>query len=592
MELNEQQKQAINTNNKHVLILAGAGTGKTRVIINKIVELVNNNIPINKIIATTFTNKAAFELKERIIQSIGEKGNSILCGTFHKISAQILRIHYEKIGLTNNFQLLNEDDQKRIVKKILLDLKEDTTLTKSLLEKISKFKETKAEELKNELFKKVFDKYQDELTKNNFLDYADLIEKNIFLFKNYPELTYEICEYLLVDEYQDINNLQYDWIKYLSINKNLFCVGDEDQSIYAFRGANIRYIQQFWKDYPDCEVIKLEENYRSCSQILNGANNLIQKNPKQFEKKLFSTNGEFNGKIRITKVFNEFEEAIFIAKTIAEWKHQFPNYKIGVLVRTNMQINYIEQALVEAKIPYLVNSGKKFYQKKEIQDVMAYLRVLHSKNDFLAFSRAINTPKRNIGETRLNSLLDAMKYLQCDFENALNAFIEQLPRNASEKCKILVMQLMQWRKLKDTIPLETLIDKILLDINYIELEEIKENQLKNIDSLKDQAKKYKTLQEFLENVQFENQEENADVELMTMHASKGLEFDIVFAPGWEESIFPSMMTRSKEELEEERRLAYVTITRARHFLEISYAKSRKINNRYMNQLPSRFIYEI
>jgi DNA helicase-2/ATP-dependent DNA helicase PcrA len=591
MNLNEGQLAAINSTTSKTLVLAGAGTGKTRVIVKRIEKLIQEGTPASKIIATTFTNKAAFELKQRLISSIGVQGNEIICGTFHKISAQILRSHHNLIGLESNFQLLNEDDQKRLIKRILQELGKEGT-PKNILEAISQIKETKIPS-EDKLIKQIFPIYQDELARNRFLDYSDLIQKAVFLFKQYPDLTHEIAHSVLVDEYQDVNLSQYEWITLLSQKSALFCVGDEDQSIYAFRGANIKYIQQFEKDFPECSIIKLEENYRSCKEILKGATNLISKNNKKFHKNLFTTNELLKGQIRITKVYNEYQEAEFIAKSIAVWKSIYPDYKIGVLVRTNMQISYIEHALVEAKIPYAVNTGRKFYAKKEIQDVIAYLRAIEYPNDFLAFSRIINAPKRNMGDVRINTLLDAMKSLGCEFESALQTLMHQLPRNASEKCRILLMQMQNWRKIKDQVKVKDLIKQILSDVKYAELEELKENQQKNIEALKDQSDQHENLINFLENLQFSTQDEGqVDVEIMTMHAAKGLEFDIVFSPGWEEDIFPSALTRTKDELEEERRLAYVAITRAKHFLEITHAISRKIQGRHSNQMPSRFIFDL
>lgn len=586
---NQAQLKAIATNSSRVLVLAGAGTGKTSVIVNRIVFLIKNGILPSKIIATTFTNKAAKELQERLFKEIGNQAYEIYSGTFHKISTQILRKYSNFVGLDPNFHVLTEDDQKRLVKGILKDLGKDEKV-KILLEKISKYKETGKKNVNDVLFEQVFERYQKSLIENSFLDYSDLIEKAMFLFKNNSDIAKEICESVLVDEYQDINGLQYNWIKYLSFNAGLFCVGDEDQSIYAFRGADIKYIQNFMDDFKGAEIIYLEENYRSCAPILTRAVKLISKNNKKFKKNLIAVN-EFEGFVQINKVYNEYDEAALIAKKIIDYKKSFPEYSIGILVRTNMQIAYIENALVENNIAYDIASGNKFYDKKEVKDLLCYFRAIASSNDFLAFSRIINIPKRGIGEVKLQLLLDTMKSLKCDFEIALSSLIDRLPGNSKEKCRLFLNLIQTFRKDKLVYSLRDLIDKILKDLNYLELEGIKDS--KNIDILKDHVQRYASLEEFLANVQFIVDDSSLNsVQLMTIHGAKGLEFDIVFLSGWEENIFPSMLSKTAAEIEEERRLAYVAITRAKRYLEIFYAMSRKINGKYMNQMPSRFIFDL
>ncbi|WP_342261761.1 ATP-dependent helicase [Alphaproteobacteria bacterium endosymbiont of Tiliacea citrago] len=586
---NKAQEEAIKSENKRILILAGAGTGKTSVVINRIVKIIQEGTPANQIVATTFTNKAAKELLTRLSLIIGEEAKSIYCGTFHKISAQILRKYSSLVSLEPNFQLLTEDDQKRIIKNYLKSVGSEEK-PKVLLDKISQYKET-GKTKDDILFIKTYEFYQKTLKENNFLDYSDLIQKAVDLFANNEDANKEICSHLLVDEYQDINGLQYKWIKNLSKDASLFCVGDEDQSIYAFRGANIKYIQSFQEDFQEAKIIKLEENYRSCSQILRGAVNVISKNRKKYIKNLISANETLTGFIKVNKVFNEYDEAAYIAKKVIDYQKNYPDYTIGVLVRTNLQLLAIEQALVENNIKYKLSAGKKFYDKKEILDLISYLRAINSAEDFLAFSRIINTPKRGIGEAKQSMFLDAMKSLNCGFENALIALLDQLPKAVSEKCKIFLMQIKTWRALlKETKPIEVL-KAILKDTKYIELEDIKE--MKNIDALKDHLKQYEVLSDFLENLQFTTEEEESnEVQIMTMHGAKGLEFDIVIAPGWEENIFPSMLSKTTEELEEERRLAYVTITRAKRFLDILYTTSRRINGKFFSQIPSRFIFEL
>lgn len=592
MNLNKEQEDAIKSENEAILVLAGAGTGKTRVIIKKIEEIVKNGIDAEKIVATTFTNKAAKEMKERLVKGIGEKGNKIICGTFHRISAQILREHGKLIGVEENFQILNEDDQNKLIKRIAKEENIEIKSPRKAAEEIATYKESSGKKKIDSGTRRLIEIYEDELRSQKFLDYSDLIQLTIRLFTSYPEVAKSIAEYILVDEYQDVNEAQYKWIRQISEGKKIFCVGDEDQSIYAFRGADIKYIRKFEEDYPKAEIIKLEANYRSTKEILKGATNVIQKNPRKFEKKLIAANEEEKGIIKITKTYNEFEEAIQIGKIVAHWKEKDKDCKIGILVRTNAQVPYIEQGLIQAKIPYQISGGRKFYMKSEIQTLIAYLRVILFPHDYLAFSRILNSPKRGIGETRLETLLKAMKSLNCNPEEALASLLPQLPQISGEKCKLLLLQLHEWRTLKGKVKLDALLKKIIDDTEFRKQEDFKETQKASVENLLTQIAKVESLEEFIENLQFSSEEESRDIEIMTMHAAKGLEFDIVITPGWEENVFPSPLSKTKEELEEERRLAYVTITRAKKALEITHATTRRINGRYQMQMPSRFIFDL
>lgn len=592
MNLNKEQEDAIKSENEAILVLAGAGTGKTRVIIKKIEEIVKNGMDAEKIVATTFTNKAAKEMKERLVKGIGEKGNKIICGTFHRISAQILREHGKLIGVEENFQILNEDDQNKLIKRIAKEENIEIKSPRKAAEEIATYKESSGKKKIDSGTRRLIEIYEDELRSQKFLDYSDLIQLTIRLFTSYPEVAKSIAEYILVDEYQDVNEAQYKWIRQISEGKKIFCVGDEDQSIYAFRGADIKYIRKFEEDYPKAEIIKLEANYRSTKEILKGATNVIQKNPRKFEKKLIAANEEEKGIIKITKTYNEFEEAIQIGKIVAHWKEKDKDCKIGILVRTNAQVPYIEQGLIQAKIPYQISGGRKFYMKSEIQTLIAYLRVILFPHDYLAFSRILNSPKRGIGETRLETLLKAMKSLNCNPEEALASLLPQLPQISGEKCKLLLLQLHEWRTLKGKVKLDALLKKIIDDTEFRKQEDFKETQKASVENLLTQIAKVESLEEFIENLQFSSEEESRDIEIMTMHAAKGLEFDIVITPGWEENVFPSPLSKTKEELEEERRLAYVTITRAKKALEITHATTRRINGRYQMQMPSRFIFDL
>lgn len=592
MDLNKEQHAAIFSQSKHNLILAGAGTGKTRVIIKRIEELIKQGVAPSRIVSTTFTNKAAKELKERLAEAIGDSAYSIICGTFHRISANLLKLHGHHIGIEPDFQILTEDDQSRLIKSIAKDLGEPTKHPRKISDQISTYKESGKKNPKDHFFSQLFDIYSNELTKRKFLDYSDLIAKVIFLFEKFPDLAAQIADHVLVDEYQDINESQYKWISLISKGKHLFCVGDEDQSIYAFRGANIRYIRKFQEDYPDAFIVQLEENYRSCKEILKGATNLIQKNPRKFEKKLRAFSQEA-GVMKVTKSFNEYEEARLVAKLVAKAKEEHSGASIGILVRTNMQTHYIEHALMEAQIPYEMASGRKFYSQKVVQDLVAYLRIILFPHDYFAFSRILNTPKRGFGEAKLEGLVNAMKSFDFECEDALASLLPQLPRATAEKCKVFLMQIQDWRKqLKQGIKLDDLMQKIVTDIQYDKQDTFKDGQVEAFESLKNHLKNEKSLDEFLANLQFSSNENQEQVQMMTIHAAKGLEFDVVIAPGWEEMVFPSALSKTKEEVEEERRLAYVAITRARKVLEITYCCSRRVHGKYSNQMPSRFIFDL
>lgn len=594
MNLNEEQLEAVSSTHAHTLVLAGAGTGKTRVIIRRIETLVAAEVNPSKIVAATFTNKASMELRHRLITNIGPQARDIICGTFHRISAQFLKNHCDKIGLASSFQLLTEDDQKKILKKILKDLAQETRM-QNLLERISQTKERVSNTATNFLqdlrFKKIFDEYQKELTEGNYLDYSDLMMLSIKLFETQPELINNLVEHVLVDEYQDINDAQYKWIQLISRGKTLFCVGDEDQAIYSFRGANVEYIQRFQQDYPEAKIVKLEKNYRSAAKILTGATNLISKNPRIYKKQLIPTTDK-TGQINITRAYNEYDEAQLVANIVTKWLAH--GYKIGILVRTNLQIYPIEQSLVLAKIGYNVTSNRRFYDRKEIQDLIAYLKILVHPRDAMAFARMINTPKRHIGPAKQQILLDAMKELDTDAINSIKAVLPKMPKNAAEKCKILMMQMQNWYAMLTTAKPEAILEKILADIDYIKQEDCQASHREHIRHLKDHLSKADSLKDFLDDVQFSGIEVESEykVHLMTMHAAKGLEFDIIVSPGWEENVFPSGLAKSKKELEEERRLAYVVITRARECVEITHARMRRINGQVLTLIPSRFLFDL
>jgi DNA helicase-2/ATP-dependent DNA helicase PcrA len=585
--MNERQSEAVYSPSSRILVLAGAGTGKTRVIVNRIANLVAQGVPVSRIVATTFTNKAAAELKHRLSVAIGQPAYNIICGTFHRISAQFLKQHGASIGLDPSFQTLNEDDQRRIVRRLVKDSSQEVKIA-NVIEKISQVKERIITlDSQNFEFKQLFTKYLEELRANNYLDYSDLISQALVLFEKIPSP----ADHILIDEYQDINQQQYRWINLLASGKNLFCVGDEDQAIYSFRGSSIEYIQRFQQDFPDASIISLEENYRSAKEILHKATQLIVKNSRAHEKRLIAADQTIVGSVHITKAYNEFDEGRIVATSAKHWLSK--SASIGILVRTNLQVFTIEQALIEAQIPYTIANSKKFFLKKEIQDMLSYLKIILYPRDFIAFSKVINSPKRYIGEVRLQAIFDAMNTLETDFETALETMLPHLARNAAEKCKLFLLQLKNWRTLLSDRKYDELLDIILRETEYMKQDDFTPAQKQSVLNLKSQLKKATDLADFLETIQFlDEQESSVGAQIMTMHGAKGLEFDVVIAPGWEEDVFPSMLARDKKEIEEERRLAYVVITRARRHLEIIYATHRRIHGQYKSQMPSRFLFDM
>lgn len=628
--LNEQQKKGVFTTEGPVLLLAGAGSGKTRVLTHRIAYLIDE-MGVNpwNIMAITFTNKAAGEMRERVDKLIGFGSEQIWVSTFHSGCVRILRRHIDKLGYDNNFTIYDTDDQKTVMKEICKRLQIDTKIYKerTLLNAISGAKDELISPSEYEMnafgdftkkkIAEVYKEYQAALKKNNALDFDDLIVKTVELFKANPEiLNYyqERFKYIMVDEYQDTNTAQFEFIRLLAEKyRNLCVVGDDDQSIYKFRGANIRNILDFEKGYPETAVIKLEQNYRSTQNILDAANGVIRNNTGRKEKALWTDKGA-GSRIHFRQFDNAFEEAEFVAGDIAGKvrKGETDYGECAVLYRTNAQSRLLEEKLIMEGLPYDVVGGMNFYSRKEIKDILAYLKTIDNGKDDVAVKRIINVPKRGIGATTIDRVQDYADARGIGFYDALKEADQIMTiGKAAAKLKPFVLLIQAFRSKLEYFGLEELISDILEKTEYVKLleesgEEEAQDRIDNINEFISKAVAYEethdepALSEFLEEVALVADIDNVEggsnrILLMTLHSAKGLEFSHVYLPGLEDGLFPSYMSITADDpeaIEEERRLAYVGITRAKEDLTITYAKQRMIRGETQYNAVSRFVKEI
>ena len=622
--LNKEQREAAEHIDGPVLILAGAGSGKTRTVTYRIAHMVREKgvSPLN-ILALTFTNKAAKEMKERAEALVGNDIHNLQISTFHSFSVRLLRIYGEKLGYGNNFNIYDTDDQKSLISKIMkeLNVQDDSTPGK-IANRISKLKE-KGIDIKtierevdlrvpsNRVFFDIFDKYEKTLKSSNAMDFSDLILNANKILDNSEVLgrVQERYRYIIVDEYQDTNDLQYEIINKIASKYNNICVvGDEDQSIYAFRGANINNILNFERDYKNALVIKLEKNYRSTERILNAANELIRNNKSSRGKKLWTDAGK-GEKIQVFNAANTFDEANFIAEEIVRKNREgIPFKDMAVLYRTNAQSRVLEEKMLLNNIKYRVYGGMQFFQRKEIKDLLAYLSVINNIQDNLNLVRIINVPKRSIGDKSVAkfaeiaaqkgiSLFESLKYI--DEVSGLRAA-------AKEKLKDFYGLLVDILQNLEQMTVSEIFQEILNRTKYIDsIEDNKEDRVKNIEELMNSIREIEreypgiTLSEYLEFISLTSATDSMDdeenfVKLMTIHSSKGLEFDFVFIAGMEEGLFPGEASiLNDEDLEEERRLCYVAITRAKKELKLSHASERMLWGQSSYGRPaSRFIDEL
>lgn len=631
--LNEQQREAVYHTEGPVLILAGAGSGKTRVLTHRTAYLIEEcGVNPYNIMAITFTNKAAGEMRERIDKLVGYGSESIWVSTFHSTCVRILRRHIDRIGFDTNFTIYDSDDQKTLMKDICKRLNVDTKIykEKSLLAAISHAKDelispeeyaTRAAASGDYAKKKqaeIYREYQEALRKNNALDFDDLIVKTVELFRvDAQVLDYyqERFRYIMVDEYQDTNTAQFELVSTLARKyKNLCVVGDDDQSIYKFRGANIYNILNFEKHFPEAVTIKLEQNYRSTQNILDAANSVIANNVGRKRKTLWTDNAQ-GKKIGFRQFETGYEEAEYIAKDIAGCV-QSGAYHYGdcaVLYRTNAQSRLFEEKFIVSNIPYKIVGGVNFYARKEVKDLLAYLKTIDNARDDLAVRRIINVPKRGIGATTLNRVADYAAEQNLSFYNALK-MADDIPTLGKSAAKIhpFVNFIQVMRSKLELISVSELLQEIIDETGYVkelEAEGTDEAQarIENIDELiskvvtYEEGEEHPTLSGFLEEValvaDIDSLEEGSDyVVLMTLHSAKGLEFPKVYLAGMEDGLFPSYMSiaydSSSEDLEEERRLAYVGITRAKEELTITCARQRMIRGETQYNKVSRFVREI
>ena len=635
--LNSPQLEAVQQTDGPVLVLAGAGTGKTKVLTSRIIHIVNSYLasPL-QILAVTFTNKAAAEMKKRIGETIGDQVNNLWVGTFHSIAARILRRHPEAVGLRNDFTIIDDDDQTRLLKQILSDLNIDTKQfpPKTYLNKISRLKDKVVAPgiLDSEVtntgspylggssgrvsdamglpkFQDVYETYQYRLKAMNAADFGDLLMHNLTLFAVAPDvLAYyqDKFRYVLVDEYQDTNNAQYQWLlKLANTHKNICCVGDDDQSIYSWRGANIANILRFEKDFSNARVIRLEQNYRSTSRILKAADSVISNNKERHGKTLWTSAGQ-GEKIKVLSFSDDRMEASSTAQMIkigiASTKYKAS--QIAVLVRAGYQTRAFEEAFIHSSLPYKVIGGMKFYERMEVRDSIAYLRICANLDDDLALNRIINVPKRGVGEAAISSIYARSKQENISFFAAIKKSLAEnsLKGKAKEALTNLVEVI---EKTHEKIGISTLADlakSLLSEVGYTAMWKLEnsleaQGRLENIEEFINSLGDFSSMVEFLEYVSLIEARDDKNltdaVTVMTVHGAKGLEFDLVFVPGLEDGLFPS--GRSIEEkggVEEERRLMYVAITRAKKELILSYAKSRYVFGDYQMQMPSRFIKEL
>lgn len=626
--LNEEQYEAATTVEGPLLILAGAGSGKTRVLTHRIAYMLNEKgINPYEILAITFTNKAAGEMRDRVISLVGDTALNMWISTFHSSCAKILRREIEALGYKKDFTIYDSYDQKSLVKQVMKELSMDEkdisdkeiageiSNAKNLLIDPLTFKKNNEYHYRRNKIADAYVLYQKKLKQNNALDFDDLIMKTVELYEKFPEILDKYrrkFRYVLVDEYQDTNHAQYKLILLLTKeHKNICVVGDDDQSIYQFRGADIRNILDFEKDFPEAKVVKLEKNYRSMGNILSAANSVIKYNVERKEKTLKKTKDE-GAKIKVYRAYNEGEEASFVVREMERQYREGRRYKeMAVLYRTNAQSRKFEEALIREGVPYKIIGGLRFYDRKEIKDILAYLRVINNPFDEVSLRRIINVPKRSIGNTTLDKLQElSLEHEESLFDTLLN-LEEYNPFTARTMGAVLGFRdlILDFNDKQLDMKVSDLVDHILKTTGYLqELRASKSpediSRVENLEEFVNVAMEYEmtsenpSLQEFLETVVLVSdidsyEEESDNVTLMTLHSAKGLEFPVVFMVGMENGLFPGTTSlNDPKEMEESRRLAYVGITRAMEELYMTYAENRMVYGRTMSYPVSDFLLDI
>ncbi len=623
--LNPEQRAAVETLDGPVLVLAGAGTGKTRALTTRIAHIMAlGKARAYEILAVTFTNKAAREMRERVEALVGEGAQAMQwLGTFHAISAKILRRHAELVGLKPNFTILDADDQIRLIKQLLQaeNIDDKRWPARAFAMRLDSWKNRglspkqvpagEAESFANGRGVALYGLYQERLKALNAVDFGDLLLETLRLFREHPDVLADYharFKYILVDEYQDTNVAQYLWLRLISQGRgpgkqNLCCVGDDDQSVYGWRGAEVENILRFEQDFPGATIVRLERNYRSTGHILAAAAHLISHNEDRLGKTLF-TDGEEGEKPTLTGVWDSQEEARAIGEDIEQLqRHGHSLEEVAILVRASFQMREFEERFVEIGLPYRIIGGPRFYERMEIRDAIAYMRCVAQPADDLAFERIVNTPKRGLGEATLNLLHDYGRRAGVPLIIAARTLIEteEMKPKPRTALKSLIDDLDRWRGLIDTKPQHELAEMILDESGYTEMwrqDKTPEaaGRLENLKELVRAMEEFPDLASFLEHVSLVMEAEEANgaerVSIMTLHGAKGLEFETVYLPGWEEGLFPhqrALDEQGRAGLEEERRLAYVGVTRAKRRAKIFFASNRRIRGLWQPTTPSRFI---
>ena len=626
--LNPVQREAVEALDGPVLVLAGAGTGKTKVLTTRLAHLLaTGRARPGEILAVTFTNKAALEMRERVAALLGRPVEGWLLGTFHSLSARMLRRHAELVGLKSDFTILDTDDQQRLIKQLLqaADIDEKKWPARLVLGVIGRWKDRALtpEQLRAEdggdiaggRAVEIYRDYQARLRTLNACDFGDLLLHMIRIMQDHPDVLqryHRMLRYLLVDEYQDTNVAQYLWLRLLAqAHKNICCVGDDDQSIYGWRGAEVGNILRFETDFPGATVIRLEQNYRSTGHILAAAGGIIAHNQGRLGKTLW-TQANTGEKVRVHGVWDAEDEARWVVDEIETLQRaKTPLSEVAVLVRAGFQTREFEERLITVGLPYRVIGGPRFYERREIRDAIAYFRVTVQPDDDLAFERIINTPRRGIGASTVQTLNQAARAMGTPMSETVLRLLDtdDIPSKAKKSLRLLMASLADWRQAleagaDDPQTPSTVAQRILDESGYTGMWQKDKSpeapgRLENLKELIEALKEFETMQGFLEHVSLvmetqQNAEQEA-VSLMTLHGAKGLEFSEVFLPGWEEGVFPNQRALDESgiaALEEERRLAYVGLTRARHRATVSYAANRQIFGQWQSAVPSRFIDEL
>src|SRR5271170_225659 len=621
--LNEQQRQAVEILDGPVLVLAGAGVGKTRVLTARIAHLIaSGRARPYEILAVTFTNRAAREMRERIAELTGVVEGMPWMGTFHSIGAKILRRHAELVGLQPNFTILDTDDQVRLIKQVLQaeNIDDKRWPARALASQIDAWKNRgldpahvppgEAASFANGRGAALYAAYQARLKILNAADFGDLLLEGLRLFRDRSEvlqLYQKRLRYILVDEYQDTNVVQYLWLKLLAqASRNLCCVGDDDQSIYGWRGADVDNILRFEQDFPGATVIRLERNYRSTANILAVASHLIAHNQGRLGKTLF-TSAEAGDKPTVAGLWDSQEEARVIGEEIEALQRKGQSLdEIAILVRASFQMREFEERFITLGLPYKVIGGPRFYERQEIRDALAYLRCVAQPDDDLAFERIFNVPRRGLGEATLKLLHDYGRRAGVSLMRAARTMIEseELKARPRQLLRDLLQSFERWSALVERKPHDELAQIVLEESGYVDMWKAERTadaagRLENLKELTRSMEEFPSLAAFLEHVSLvldvEGDQAGERVSIMTLHAAKGLEFDVVFLPGWEEGLFPhqrSLDESGRAGLEEERRLAYVGLTRARRQAKIYFASNRRIRGLWQSTQPSRFIDEL